>query len=159
MRRRRCIAFFTAAFLAAPVAAPAHVTLSPAQGTTGSRQAYVLRMPNERRVDTVKLDLFFSSGMKPASFQQVAGWVLQLERDATGAIIAAHWTGALPPDQYVELGLMVVNPNVAGEVRLLARQTYANGEVVEWSGEAGSKAPAPHVQIVATAPAVEHAGH
>jgi uncharacterized protein YcnI len=159
MRRWCAVALCTAALFAAAVAAPAHVTLSPAQGTTGARQAYVLRMPNERRVDTVKLDLFFSAGMKPTSFQQVAGWVLQLERDATGAITAAHWIGALPPDHYVELGFMVVNPSVAGDVRLLARQTYANGEVVEWSGEAGSKAPAPHVQIVAAAPAIEHAGH
>ncbi|NBC35585.1 DUF1775 domain-containing protein [Novosphingobium sp. FSY-8] len=151
-------AFGTAALMLAP-SVQAHVTLSPAQGVAGARQVYVVRMPNERRVDTVALDLQIPAALRVTGLQQAPGWTLVIDRDATGAIVAVHWTGALPPDQYVEFGLMAVNPATAAELRLSARQTYANGEVVAWNGEVGSRTPAPRVTIAAVAAPMDHSGH
>jgi hypothetical protein len=63
--------------------------------------------------------------------------------DSAGKITGAVWTGELPPKRFVEFPFIGVNPK-EGTTRLVwpAFQTYADGEVVQWTGPAGSKRPA-----------------
>lgn len=141
------------------VPAAAHVTLSPSEGPADARQVYVLRMPNEKQADTVRLDLYVPKGMTVLSLRQQPGWDITVERDAGGRIVAAHWTGRLPADEFAEFALQARNPGMAGAIEWRAVQTYADGLVIEWAGEPGSKTPAPRVTIVPAASAGEHAGH
>lgn len=156
MTKRSALAVLSVVLLS--TSAQAHVTLSPAEALAGERTVYAVRMPNERKVNAVRLDLAVPGGAKVSSFRQVPGWVLEVERGADGAIVGAHWTGTLPPDEYAEFAVIARNPDQPGDLVWRARQTYQNGEVVEWSGELGSKTPAPHVTIVSGA-AADHSGH
>jgi len=58
------------------------------------------------------------------------------------------WTGTLPPKRFVEFPFIGVNPK-SGTSRLVwpAFQTYADGEVVQWTGPAGSKRPASTTEL------------
>ena len=131
------------------IAAPAlgHVTVWPKQSVAGAREKYVLRVPTEKQVDTIRVDVRFPAGLKVNAFEQKPGWMTEPLRDEAGATVGARWTGKLPPMQYAEFGLLAVNPPADGEMVWTATQYYADGTSVSWSGPAGSKSPAPRVMI------------
>lgn len=150
------LAVLTCAVLSPP--ALAHVTLSPTETHASERTVYTVRMPNERKVASTRLDLAIPGGVKVMSFRQVPGWALDVERGADGAIVGAHWTGTLMPEEYVEFAVMARNPDQPVELVWNARQSYADGTVVEWSGAPGSKTPAPRVSVTA-AVSTDHSAH
>lgn len=158
MRRAPAILSVLAA-LATASAAQAHVSVSPGEGEAGARQVYVVRMPNEKQVDTVRLHVRIPEGVRVTAARQQPGWTVTLERDPSGKVVAVHWVGTLGPDQYAEFALQGRNPDQPGELRWLASQTYAGGLVVDWTGERGSKTPAPITTIIPGMPMAEHAGH
>jgi uncharacterized protein len=60
----------TAAVLAVPAAARAHVTINPREAAAGSFSVLSVRVPNERdRASTVKLDLRFPTGFVSVSYE------------------------------------------------------------------------------------------
>jgi hypothetical protein len=59
-----------------------------------------------------------------------------------------RWTGKLPPQQFTEFGLLAVNPAAGTQLVWTARQMYADGTIIDWSGPVGSKTPAPRVSLV-----------
>ena len=136
-----------AAALAAASAASAHVTVWPKTSAPGAHEKYVIRVPNEKQADTIAVALWFPTGLDVMSFEQKPAWRTEPLRDAAGRIIGARWTGRLPPQQFVEFGLLAVNPLSRGELSFTATQLYADGTKIEWSGQAGSKTPAPHVSL------------
>ena len=133
--------------LAVAVPATAHVSVWPKESVQGEREKYEIRVPNEKQVDTIALEVGFPSGLKVTSFEQKPGWNTEPLRDPSGAIIGARWTGRLPPQQFTEFGLLAVNPATGSQLLWSATQVYADGTKVEWSGEPGSKAPAPRVTL------------
>jgi uncharacterized protein YcnI len=137
----------TAALLLAPASALAHVTVWPKESVAGAWEKYDVRAPNEKRVDTVAVELTFPQGLRVVSFRQNAQWMTEVIRDSSGKATGVRWTGKLPPDQFAEFGLIAVNPASAGNLEWKAIQTYADGTKVEWSGPAASKTPAPRVTI------------
>ncbi len=136
----------TLALTAAPLAAQAHVTVWPRQSEQGAREKYAVRMPNEKKADTVRLEGQFPAELKVSSFQQTPGWKIEVKRDTVGAIVGAVWTGVLPPDQFAEFGVTATNPK-APSLTWKFIQTYADGLKVEWTGEPGSASPAPKVEL------------
>jgi uncharacterized protein YcnI len=157
MMRSGVLALLLSAMLAAP--AFGHVTLSPAEAAADARQVYVVRMPNEKEADTVRLDLYVPDGMTVTSLRQQPRWDITVDRGIYGRIVAAHWSGHLPSGQFAEFAVQARNPHDAGTLTWRAVQTYADGLVVEWSGEPGSRTPAPRVVIVSAAVTGDHAGH
>ena len=133
--------------LAVAVPATAHVSVWPKESVQGEREKYEIRVPNEKQVDTIALEVRFPSGLKVTSFEQKPGWNTEPLRDPSGAIIGARWTGRLPPQQFTEFGLLAVNPATGSQLLWSATQVYADGTKVEWSGEPGSKTPAPRVTL------------
>ena len=129
------------------VAATAHVTVSPKESAVGAHVKYVVRVPNEKQVDTVTIEIRFPSALRVRSFEQRPGWMTEPVRDASGTLIGVRWRGSLPPQQFAEFGLPAVNPAAAEDLAWSAIQSFADGTKVEWSGAAGSKAPAPRVTI------------
>jgi uncharacterized protein YcnI len=129
----------------------AHAVVYPKTSTVGAYERYVLRVPNERKVATTRVEMQFPSDVRVSSFEDVPGWAIQVLRDTTQRIVGASWTGSLPPERFVELPFVAANPKTATEIQWPVIQTYADGERVEWTGPAGSKRPASTTTIAATA--------
>ena len=151
-----------ATVLAAAVAIPtlswAHATVWPRESRTGGFEKYVLRVPNEKGVATTKVEIRFPAGVRVTSFEEVAGWQLEVLTDSAKAIVGAVWTGTLPPQRFVEFPFVAANPKTATKVAWPAYQTYADGERVEWTGPEGSKRPASVTTIGTAAPGAAGGG-
>lgn len=152
---RLAILLTTLAFTVAPLAAQAHVTVWPRQSDQGARERYAVRMPNEKKTDTIRLEGQFPAELKVSSFQQTPGWKIEVKRDAEGQIIGAVWTGVLPPDQFIEFGVVASNPKTGSDLTFKFIQTYADGLKVEWTGPTGSSSPAPKVELRSPAAALQ----
>jgi uncharacterized protein YcnI len=143
--------FMVAAILALSAPAVAHVSVWPKDSVQGAREKYEIRVPNEKQVDTVAVEVSFPASLKVTSFEQKPGWSTEVRRDAAGAIIGARWSGRLPPQQFTDFGLLAVNPSKGTELVWTATQVYADGTKVDWSGKPGSKNQAPRVKLVPVA--------
>jgi uncharacterized protein YcnI len=131
----------------------AHAVVYPKASATGAFERYVLRVPNERKVPTTRIEMQFSSDVRISSFEDVPGWTIEVKRDTAQRIVGAIWTGSLPPERFVELPFVAANPKTATEIHWPVIQTYADGELAEWTGPAGSKRPASSTTIAAAEPA------
>jgi uncharacterized protein YcnI len=151
MQKPAALALALALFAAASPAT-AHVTVWPKQSAAGAHEKYEVRVPNEKPIDTVAVEVRFPSGLRITSFEQKPGWMTEPLRDAAGRILGVRWTGKLPPEQFAEFGLLAVNPAAPADLAWSATQTYADGTRTEWSGAPGSRTPAPHVTIVEARP-------
>jgi uncharacterized protein YcnI len=147
--RAALFAVAAATLFGAPVAAFAHAVVYPKRAAPGAYERYVLRVPNERGVPTGRVEIRFPAGLRVVSFGDVPGWVVEVKKDASGAITSAVWWGTLPAERFVEFPFVAVNPTEEG-TRLVwpVSQTYAGGERIEWNGLEGSKTPASFTDIV-----------
>jgi uncharacterized protein YcnI len=136
-----CVALWAAPALA-------HVTVWPKTAAPGAYERYVVRVPNEKNTATTRVEVHFPAEVRISSFLEVPGWQLQVLTDSAGKITGAVWTGSLPPKRFVEFPFIGVNPK-SGTARLVwpAFQTYADGQVVQWTGPAGSKTPASATEL------------
>jgi uncharacterized protein YcnI len=119
-----------------------HAVVLPKSSAPGAFERYVLRVPNEKAVATTRVEIRFPSDVRVTSFEDVAGWQLEVLTDSAKRIVGAVWTGTLPPQRFVEFPFMAANPKVATKLAWPAYQTYADGERVEWTGAEGTKRPA-----------------
>jgi uncharacterized protein YcnI len=130
------------ALLLAPTLADAHAVVFPKISTPGAYEKYVLRVPNERDVPTLKVELHFPVGLRVVSFSEVPGWKLHVVTDSAQRIIGAVWTGVLPRERFVEFPFVAVNPKDSTSLAWPAYQTYEGGERVEWTNsDTTSKTP------------------
>jgi uncharacterized protein YcnI len=169
------LAGLTGLAIAAP-AAQAHVTLNPRSVTANSFARVDVRVPNERdEASTKTVVVYFPGGFYSASTKRVWGWKAKVsmrklatpiksdDGDITEEVSKVTWrptskAGWILPGQFEEFGLSMRIPNRPNSVLTFpARQTYSNGEVVKWSGAAGSESPAPTLTV--TAPVTATAAH
>ena len=130
------------ALLIAPALAFAHAVVFPKTSTPGAYEKYVLRVPNERDVPTLRVEIHFPVGLRVVSFSEVPGWRLHVVTDSAQRIIGAIWSGVLPKDRFVEFPFVAVNPKDSTSLAWPAYQTYEGGERVEWtSSDTASKTP------------------
>ena len=69
---------------------------------------------------------------------------------------ATSKAGWIAPGPFEEFGLSMRMPATPGTLSFPARQTYSNGEVVNWNGGAGSESPAPAVSVIAPVAVAAH---
>jgi uncharacterized protein YcnI len=119
----------------------AHAVVFPTTSTPGAYEKYVLRVPNERDVPTLKVELHFPPGLRVVSFGDVVGWKLQVLTDSAQRVTGAVWTGVLPKERFVEFPFVAVNPKDSTALSWPTYQTYEGGERVEWTGPDSSKTP------------------
>ena len=124
-----------------PAIAFGHAVVFPKASTTGAYEKYVLRVPNERDVPTLRVELQFPPEVRVVSFSDVPGWTLQVLTDSAKRITGAVWTGVLPKERFVEFPFVGVNPKSDANLRWPTYQTYQGGERVEWTGPDSSKTP------------------
>jgi uncharacterized protein YcnI len=144
-------ALAAAAAVLAPALALAHAVVFPKTSTPGAYERYMLRVPNEKTVATVRVELRVPADVRVTAFADVPGWHLEVLADSVKRIIGAVWTGTLPPQRFVEFPFVAANPKAATRLVWPAYQTYADGERVEWTGAEGAKSPASLTNVAAAA--------
>ena len=141
--------FVLLVLLVVPSIALAHAVVFPKTSTPGAYEKYVLRVPNERDVPTLKVEIHFPAGLRVVSFGDVSGWKLQVLTDSAQRITGAVWTGILPKERFVEFPFVAVNPKDSTSLSWPTYQTYSGGETVEWaSADTASKTPVSSTLIV-----------
>jgi uncharacterized protein YcnI len=140
-------ALAAALLLGVPALAFAHAVVYPKRAEPGAYERYLLRVPNERGVPTIRVEIRFPAGLRVVSFGDVPGWALEVKKDAAGAITGAVWWGSLPAERFVEFPFVAVNPKADARLVWPVSQTYQGGERVEWNGPADSKTPASATEI------------
>jgi uncharacterized protein YcnI len=141
--------FAAFALLVVPSIALAHAVVFPKTSTPGAYEKYVLRVPNERDVPTLKVELHFPTGLRVVSFGDVPGWKLEVLTDSAQRITGAVWTGVLPKERFIEFPFVAVNPKDSTSLSWPTYQTYSGGETVEWiSADTASKTPVSSTLIV-----------
>jgi uncharacterized protein YcnI len=134
-----------------PAVALAHAVVYPKTSKPGAYEKYVLRVPNERDVPTIRVELHFPAGLRVVSFGDVAGWKLEVLTDTAQRITGAVWTGILPKERFVEFPFVAVNPRDSTSLTWPTYQTYQGGERVEWtSPDTAAKTPVSSTMIADT---------
>jgi uncharacterized protein YcnI len=141
------------AILVAPSIVFAHAVVFPKTSTPGAYEKYILRVPNERDIPTVKVEIRFPERIRVVSFGDVPGWKLQVLADSTQRVIGAVWTGVLPKERFVEFPFVAVNPKDSASITWPTYQTYEGGERVEWTGPDSSYTPVSSTLIFEPTPA------
>ncbi len=135
-------------------AAQAHVVVYPKETKTGAYEKYTVRVPVEKDVNTTKVKLEFPANLKVSTVMPIPGWSYEFEKDQDGRNTGLVWTatdGGIKPHEFMEFAFVGANPKEAGSLTWKAYQTYANGDVVEWTGGADSDTPASVTTITAGA--------
>ena len=138
--------------LVAPSIVFAHAVVFPKTSAPGAYEKYVLRVPNERDVPTIKVEIKLPESLRVVSFSEVPGWKLQVLADSTQRVTGAVWTGVLPKERFVEFPFVAVNPKDSASVTWPTYQTYEGGERVEWTGPDSSFTPVSSTLIVDATP-------
>lgn len=170
------IAIGAAALLAVafPLAASAHVTVTPNQAEPGSYTVINFRVPTESATATttkVSIDIPADHPFASVSYVPVPGWKTDVVKttlatpvkigtnEITQAVTSVTWTatpGNELPSGALQLFPLSVGPVPdTGKVVLAATQTYSDGTVVAWNGGTSDAHPAP-VLYINDAPVVEH---
>jgi uncharacterized protein YcnI len=165
--------------LGAPLAAFAHVKVSPNTAAAGDDIALTFRVPNEEEnAGTVKvrIDLPTKTPFAGADYQPIAGWSAQILTEKlpkpimndgvqiTEAPVAVVFTAdpgvEIKAGQFQEFALALdLTPNT-GSVEFPTYQTYSNGDVVKWDEKTPASGdepdnPAPTLYINDAPPADE----
>lgn len=143
------IAFFIAVGLF--TFADAHVTLNPNKSEPGAWDKYDVRVPVEKDANTNKVELQVPDGVNLVSVEPVDGWKHSFDKDKEGNIKKVTWTATddgIGPNEFVDLPIIVANPEDEGTFTWKAVQSYDNGEKVKWTNEdEKSETPAPKTEV------------
>jgi uncharacterized protein YcnI len=158
---------------AAATAASAHVTANPSTAEPGSYSKVSFRVPNEEQsADTTKLEVTLPADhpIASVSVRPAPGWTVKVteaklatplksdDGEITKAVSTITWSGGkIAPGQFQEFDVSM-GPLPADTDRLVfrARQTYSDGQVVDWNQDPGNggqepEHPAPTVRLVKAA--------
>ena len=106
--------FLLAVFAVSAASVEAHIRINPAESVVGGREMYRMRVPNEKQVNSSRIEGEFPEGLKVYAFEPKAGWTVSLRKNDKGDIVGAIWTGVLKPYEFLEFGMLAINPQAAG---------------------------------------------
>ena len=134
--------------------ASAHIRIYPTESSFGAREKYTMRVPNEKQVGSNKVEGEFPAELQVYDFEFKAGWKIDFKKDDKGKIIGATWTGKIQPYEFVEFGMLGINPKQGSNLTWKFIQYYDDGTKEEFTGPVGSRYPSPVVTLkpVSTAP-------
>lgn len=156
--------------IAAPLAASAHVSVTPYTAAPGSYAIVTFKIPNESATattDRVEVDLPTATPFASVNYVPVAGWDVNLVTEklpkpvkvdggeVTEAVTKVVWTAqpgnAIKDGQLLLLPLSVGPVPDTGQILLPAIQTYSDGTVVKWSEKGvDAEQPAPVLYVTDT---------
>lgn len=161
--------------VAAPLAASAHVTITPNTSEPGSYALVTFRVPNESATavtNRVEVDIPAATPFSSVSYVPVAGWDVslvtetlpkpikvdanELKEAVTKVIWTAHPGSEIADGQLQLFSLSVGAVPETGRILLPIIQTYGDGTAVHWDGAtADSEHPAPTLYVT-DAPVASH---
>jgi uncharacterized protein YcnI len=125
-----------------------HVTIQPKQSAPGKTEKYTMKVPTEKFVPTVRIDVEFPTALVVLTVEPKAGWEIQEKRDASGKLVGAILTGgSIPTGESSEFYFTGRNPDGQRTLSWKVIQIYQDGSKSEWTGAAGSRTPAPLVEL------------
>jgi hypothetical protein len=82
-------------------------------------------------------------------FEFKPGWKIDFKKNDADKIIGATWTGTVHPYEFVEFGMLGINPKEGQTKELVWKfvQFYADGSKEEFTGPVGSRYPSPVVTL------------
>jgi uncharacterized protein YcnI len=131
--------------------AAAHIRIYPTESTHGAREKYTMRVPNEKQVATIRIEGEFPPEVNVYDFEFKPGWKIEFKKDAKGKIIGATWLGKIEPYEFVEFGMLGLNPKEGTSLTWKFVQFYDDGSKEEFTGPVGSRLPSPVVSLKAAA--------
>lgn len=140
--------------LVAAASAAAHARMSPSISLANELQLYSLAIPTEQaNAYTTKIVLTLPQGFSIDSFAPSPGW--KRVEHSTGAgnnavITQVTWSGGHVPTEEVSLFQFLAEAATPGTYTFHVRQTYSDGEIVDWSGPESAAAPAPTIDVVSS---------
>lgn len=140
-------AVFAAAVAMTIAPAFGHVTVQPRQSAAGAIEKYALRVPTEKFVLTVRVEVEFPTTLDVSSFEPKAGWKIEEKKDTAGKLVGVVLIGSIPPGESSVFNFAARNPSEEGKVFFKAVQIYEDGTRSEWTGPEGSRTPAPVVEV------------
>jgi len=129
--------------------ASGHIRIAPTESTAGAREKYTMRVPNEKQVPCSKIEGEFPAGLDIYDFEFKPGWKIDFKKNDKGKIIGATWTGKMMPYEFVEFGMLGINPKEATDLVWKFVQYYDDGTKEEFTGPVGSRLPSPVVTLKA----------
>lgn len=138
--------------------ASAHVTVQPKEAPAGSYQVFTVRVPSEKESATTMVKVAIPEGVDVTRFEPKPEWTYETEKNADGKMTSVTWKAAGAGLGGTEFGEFRMQGKVADDAKELvwkAYQTYADGEVVEWTGAPDADKPA----SVTTVTAAQGDGH
>ena len=120
-----------------------HIRISPTESTLGAREKYTMRVPNEKKVACVRVEGEFPPEVTIYDFEFKPGWKIEFKKDEKGKIIGAVWTGKMEPYEFVEFGMLGINPKEGSSLVWKFVQYYDDGSKEEFTGPVGSRLPSP----------------
>jgi uncharacterized protein YcnI len=127
--------------------AVAHIRIYPTESTAGAREKYTMRVPNEKQVNSIRIEGEFPLGLDVYDFEFKPGWKIDFKKNAEGKIVGATWTGTIAPYEFVEFGMLAINPKDSATLTWKFVQYYENGMTEEFTGPVGSRLPSPVVVL------------
>ena len=125
----------------------AHIRIYPSESTLGAREKYTMRVPNEKQVATIRIEGEFPKELKIYDFEFKPSWKVDIKKDAEGNIVGATWLGTIQPYEFVEFGMLGINPKQGDTLTWKFVQYYADGKKEEFTGPVGTFYPAPVVKL------------
>jgi uncharacterized protein YcnI len=129
--------------LASAALAFAHIRIAPTESAPGAREKYTMRVPNEKQVNTIRVEGEFPAGLQIYDFEFKPGWKIDFKKDDNGKIVGATWTGKVQPYEFVEFGMLGINPKEETNLAWKFVQYYEDGSKEEFTGPVGSFRPSP----------------
>jgi uncharacterized protein YcnI len=102
-----------------------------------------MRVPNEKQVNTIRVEGEFPVGLQIYDFEFKPGWKIDFKKDENGKIVGATWTGKVQPYEFVEFGMLGINPKEETSLVWKFVQFYEDGTKEEFTGPVGSFRPSP----------------
>jgi uncharacterized protein YcnI len=145
MRARRCVIVAACSIALLLVAAPAfaHVGVDAESARPGAETLWQIHVPNESdSAATTMVELRLPDGFVFVTAGRNRGW----DVSADGDVVTIEG-GRIEAGADADFRIRVQNAPTRGDYPVPALQTYSDGEVVRWTGEAGSDKPAPVVTL------------
>lgn len=123
----------------AALPAAAHVEVTPEDGTTvevGGNATFTVRVPNERDVGTVGVELIFPTTFETVTVQPTSGWIVAAEHENAPAGVFGDVPLVLVHDgeDHEEPAPTEPAPTVAPSASAAAPETFENASALVWTG-------------------------
>ena len=124
----------------------AHVVVTPRESAAGAEQLYTVRVPTEGTVSSMSLELDIPEGLHVMQVTPGDGFTFDVKKDGN-RIVSITWKREIKPKEFALFTFTAHNPP-SGSLQWKAHQTFADGSMIHWIGERGTKQPASVTTIV-----------